>query len=100
MDAMNLKYIKELLIKIDDCSYKEKRVWKELAENTIKENIENYCNKIVEDIKINRDGCYGFTAHVINKDTNKNEYIKFTFISHNQSCRIVYEGKFEINIRL
>ena len=100
MDAMNLKYIKELLIKIDDCSYEEKRVWRELATNTIKENIEKYCNKIVEDIKINRNECYGFIAHVINKDTNKNEYIKFTFIAHNPSCKIVYEDKFEINIRL
>ena len=28
------------------------------------------------------------------------EYIKFEYIAHNKSCKITYNGKFEVSIKL
>lgn len=100
MDTINLNCIKKYLIKLEDCSYEEKKQFRQITKDYIKETIEKSCNVLVKEIKINRDYCYGFIAHIINKLTDDKEYIKFTYISHNNSCRIVYNGKFEINIKL
>ena len=100
MEAMNLKHIKNFLIELDTCTYEEKRKLRQLTKDYIKESVEKSCNTIVEDIKINKNYCYGFTAYTINKLTDKKEYIKFTYITHSNSCKIVYDGKFEVNIKL
>lgn len=100
MEAMNLNYIKQLLIKLDTCTYEEKKEIRQFVIDYIKKVIEENCNTIVEDIKINKDGCYGFTVNTINKLSNSEEYIKFAYIAHSGSCRIMYNGKFEVNIKL
>ncbi len=100
MNTINLNCIKQYLIKLENCTYEEKRQFRQITKDYIKEVIEKSCNVLVEEIKINRNCCYGFTVHVINKLTDKKEYIKFVYIAHNNSCCIVYNNKFEINIKL
>lgn len=100
MDTINLNCIKQYLIKLENCPYEEKKQFRQITKNYIKEVVEKSCNVLVEEIKINRSCCYGFMAHVINKLTDKEEYIKFAYIAHSKSCRIMFNGKFEINIKL
>lgn len=100
MDTINLNCIKQYLIKLENCSYEEKKQFRQITRVYIKEVIEKSCSVLVEEIKINRNCCYGFTAHVINKLTDKEEYIKFEYIPYSKSCRIMFNSKFEINIEL
>lgn len=100
MDTINLNYIKQYLIKLENCPYEEKKQWLQITKDYIKKVVEKSCNVLVEEIKINRDCCYGFTVYVINKLTDKEERIKFAYIAHSKSCRIMFNGKFEINIQL
>ncbi len=100
MNTINLNCIKQYLIKLENCPYEEKKQFRQITKDYIKEVVEKSCNVFIEDIKIKRDRNYGFFVYTISKLTDDKEYINFTYISHNNSCRIVYNGKFEINIKL
>ena len=95
MDTINLQLIKQMLVKLDNADYEEKKELREITKKYIIENVEKSCDVYVKEIEINRRGGYGFTIHTIN-----DEYIKFTYIAHNKSCKIIYDGKFEVNITL
>ena len=95
MDTINLQLIKQMLIKLDNAEYEEKKELREITKKYIIENIEKSCDVYVREIEINRRGGYGFTIYTI-----YNEYIKFTYIAHNKSCKIIYNGKFEVSIKL
>ena len=95
MDTINLQLIKQMLIKLDKAEYEERKELREITKKHIIENVEKSCNVYVKEIKIHRNGGYGFTIHTIN-----DEYIKFEYIAHNESCKIAYNGKFEISIKL
>ena len=95
MDTINLQLIKQMLINLDKAEYEEKKELREITKKYIIENVEKSCDVYVKEIKIHRNGGYGFTIHTIN-----DEYIKFTYIAHNESCKIMYNGKFEVSIKL
>lgn len=95
MDTINLQLIKQMLIKLDKAEYEERKELREITKKHIIENVEKSCDVYVKEIKIHRNGGYGFTIHTIN-----DEYIKFEYIAHNESCKIAYNGKFEISIKL
>ena len=95
MDTINLQLIKQMLIKLDKAEYEERKELREITKKYIIENVEKSCDVYVKEIKIHRNGGYGFTIHTIN-----DEYIKFEYIAHNESCKIAYNGKFEISIKL
>ena len=95
MDTINLQLIKQMLINLDKAEYEEKKELREITKKYIIENVEKSCDVYVKEIKIHRNGGYGFTIHTIN-----DEYIKFTYIAHNESCKITYNGKFEVSIKL
>ena len=96
MNTMNLELIKKMLVKLDKAeTIQERRELRKITRKYIVENVEKSCDIHIRDIEINRRGGYGFTVYTI-----YNEYIKFTYVAHNESCRIVYDGKFEINIKL
>ena len=95
MDTINLQLIKQMLIKLDKAEYEERKELREITKKYIIENVEKSCDVYVKEIKIHRNGGYGFTIHTIN-----DEYIKFTYIAHNESCKIMYNGKFEVSIKL
>ena len=95
MDTINLQLIKQMLIKLDKAEYEERKELREITKKYIIENVEKSCNVYVKEIKIHRNGGYGFTIHTIN-----DEYIKFEYIAHNKSCKITYNGKFEVSIKL
>ena len=95
IDTMNLGLIKKMLVKLDNAEYEERKELRELTKKYIIENVEKSCDIYVKEIKIHRHGGYGITIHTIN-----DEYIKFEYIAHNNSCRIMYNGKFELNIKL
>ena len=95
MDTINLQLIKQMLINLDKAEYEEKKELREITKKYIIENVEKSCDVYVKEIKIHRNGGYGFTIHTIN-----DEYIKFTYIAHNESCKIMYNGKFELSIKL
>ena len=95
MDTINLQLIKQMLIKLDKAEYEERKELREITKKYIIENVEKSCDVYVKEIKIHRNGGYGFTIHTIN-----DEYIKFEYIAHNKSCKIAYNGKFEISIKL
>ena len=95
MDTINLQLIKQMLIKLDKAEYEERKELREITKKYIIENVEKSCDVYVKEIKIHRNGGYGFTIHTIN-----DEYIKFEYIAHNKSCRIAYNGKFEVSIKL
>lgn len=95
MDTINLQLIKQMLIKLDKVEYEERKELREITKKYIIENVEKSCDVYVKEIKIHRRSGYGFTIHTIN-----DEYIKFEYIAHNESCKITYNGKFEISIKL
>lgn len=95
MNTINLDLIKKMLIKLDKAEYEERKNLRETTKKYITENIEKSCDVYVKEIKIHRNSGYGFTIRTVN-----DEYIKFTYIAHNESCRIIYNGKFELNIKL
>ena len=95
MDTINLQLIKQMLIKLDKAEYEERKELREITKKHIIENVEKSCDVYVKEIKIHRNGGYGFTIHTIN-----DERIIFTYIAHNKSCKITYNGKFEVSIKL
>ena len=95
MDTINLQLIKQMLIKLDKAEYEERKELREITKKYIIENVEKSCDVYVKEIKIHRNGGYGFTIYTIN-----DERIKFEYIAHNESCKIAYNGKFEISIKL
>ena len=95
MDTINLQLIKQMLIKLDKAEYEERKELREITKKYIIENVEKSCDVYVKGIKIHRHSGYGFTIYTIN-----DEYIKFEYIAHNKSCKITYNGKFEISIKL
>ena len=95
MDTINLQLIKQMLIKLDKAEYEERKELREITKKHIIENVEKSCNVYVKEIKIHRNGGYGFTIYTIN-----DERIKFEYIAHNESCKITYNGKFEVSIKL
>ena len=95
MDVINLELIKKMLIKLDNAEYEEKKELREITKKYIIKNVEESCDVYVKEIKIHRNRGYGFTIHTIN-----DEYIIFTYIAHNKSCKIIYNGKFEVSIKL
>ena len=96
MDTINLELIKKMLVKLEKAeTIEERRELREITKKYIIENVEKSCDVYVKEIKIHRNGGYGFTIHTIN-----DEYIKFEYIAHNKSCRIAYNGKFEVSIKL
>ena len=96
MDTINLQLIKQMLVKLEKAeTIEERRELRKITKKHIIENVEKSCNVYVKEIKIHRNGGYGFTIHTIN-----DEYIKFEYIAHNKSCKIAYNGKFEISIKL
>ena len=95
MDTINLQLIKQMLIKLDKAEYEERKELREITKKYIIENVEKSCDVYVKEIKIHRNGGYGFTIHTIN-----DEYIKFEYIAYNKSCKITYNGKFEVSIKL
>ena len=95
MDTINLQLIKQMLIKLDKAEYEERKELREITKKYIIENVEKSCDVYVKEIKIHRNGGYGFTIYTIN-----DEYIKFEYIAHNKSCKITYNGKFEVSIKL
>ena len=95
MDTINLQLIKQMLIKLDKAEYEERKELREITKKYIIENVEKSCDVYVKEIKIHRNGGYGFTIYTIN-----DERIKFEYIAHNESCKITYNGKFEVSIKL
>ena len=96
MDTINLQLIKQMLIKLDKAeTIEERRELRKITKKHIIENVEKSCNVYVKEIEIHRNGGYGFTIYTIN-----DEYIKFEYIAHNKSCKITYNGKFEVSIKL
>lgn len=96
MDTINLQLIKQMLIKLEKAeTIEERRELREITKKHIIENVEKSCNVYVKEIEIHRRSGYGFTIYTIN-----DEYIKFEYIAHNKSCKIIYNGKFEVSIKL
>lgn len=96
MDTINLELIKKMLVKLEKAeTIEERRELREITKKYIIENVEKSCDVYVKEIEIHRHSGYGFTIHTIN-----DEYIKFEYIAHNESCKIIYNGKFEVSIKL
>ena len=73
MDTINLELIKQMLIKLDKAeTIEERRELRKITKKHIIENVEKSCIVYVKEIKIHRNGGYGFTIYTIN-----DEYIKF-----------------------
>ena len=92
MENINLSLIKKSIIKLDEMDLEKRKQYREILKDTIKTDIEKSCDIYVREIKLLRDHD-GFIAYDINDN-----YIKITFYSN--YCRIAYNGKFHINIKL
>ena len=92
MENINLSLIKKSIIKLDEMELEKRRQYREILKDTIKTDIEKSCDIYVREIKLLRDHD-GFIAYDINDN-----YIKIIFYSN--YCRIAYNGKFHINIKL
>lgn len=101
LNKINLKSIKEMLVKYDDLlengDLNARKEYREMLKSFLKENFEKACDRYITDVKINRDS-YGFTLYTFDKHTNKEQYIKVTYIAHNKSCKIIFNGKFSIEL--
>ena len=89
---INLSLIKKSIIKLDDMDLEERRQYREILKDTIKTDIEKSCDIYVKEVKLLRDHD-GFVVYDID-----DKYIKVVF--YFDYCRICYEGKFSINIKL
>ena len=92
MENINLSLIKKSIIKLDEMELEKRKQYREILKNTIKTDIEKSCDIYVREIKLLRNHD-GFIVYDINDN-----YIKITFYSN--YCRIAYNGKFHINIKL
>ena len=70
----------------------KRKQYREILKNTIKTDIEKSCDIYVKEIKLLRDHD-GFIVYDID-----DKYIKVVF--YFDYCRICYDGKFSINIKL
>ena len=92
MENINLSLIKKSIIKLDEMELEKRRQYREILKNTIKTDIEKSCDIYVREIKLLRDHD-GFIVYDID-----DKYIKVVF--YFDCCRICYNGKFSINIKL
>ena len=92
MENINLSLIKKSIIKLDEMELEKRKQYREILKNSIKTDIEKSCDIYVREIKLLRDHD-GFIVYDID-----NKYIKVVF--HFDYCRICYDGKFGINIKL
>ena len=92
MENINLSLIKKSIIKLDEMELEKKRQYREILKDTIKTDIEKSCDIYVREIKLLRDHD-GFIVYDID-----DKYIKVVF--YFDYCRICYDGKFSINIKL
>ena len=92
MENINLSLIKKSIIKLDEMELEKRRQYREILKNSIKTDIEKSCDIYVREIKLLRDHD-GFIVYDID-----DKYIKVVF--HFDYCRICYDGKFGINIKL
>ena len=92
MENINLSLIKKSIIKLDEMDLEKRKQYREILKNTIKTDIEKSCDIYVKEIKLLRDHD-GFIVYDID-----DKYIKVVF--YFDCCRICYNGKFSINIKL
>ena len=92
MENINLSLIKKSIIKLDEMDLEKRKQYREILKNTIKTDIEKSCDIYVREIKLLRDHD-GFIVYDID-----DKYIKVVF--YFDHCRICYDGKFSINIKL
>ena len=92
MENINLSLIKKSIIKLDEMDLEKRKQYREILKNTIKTDIEKSCDIYVREIKLLRDHD-GFIVYDID-----DKYIKVVF--YFDCCRICYNGKFSINIKL
>ena len=89
---INLSLIKKSIIKLDEMELEKRRQYREILKDTIKTDIEKSCDIYVKEVKLLRDHD-GFIVYDID-----DKYIKVVF--YFDCCRICYDGKFSINIKL
>ena len=92
MENINLSLIKKSIKKLEGMDLEKRKQYREILKNTIKTDIEKSCDIYVREIKLLRDHD-GFIVYDID-----DKYIKVVF--HFDYCRICYDGKFGINIKL
>ena len=92
MENINLSLIKKSIIKLDEMELEKRKQYREILKNTIKTDIEKSCDIYVKEVKLLRDHD-GFIVYDID-----DKYIKVVF--YFDYCRICYDGKFSINIKL
>ena len=92
MDNINLSLIKKSIIKLDEMELEKRKQHREILKNSIKTDIEKSCDIYVKEVKLLRDHD-GFVVYDID-----DKYIKVVF--YFDYCRICYDGKFGINIKL
>ena len=92
MENINLSLIKKSIIKLDEMELEKRKQYREILKNTIKTDIEKSCDIYVKEVKLLRDHD-GFIVYDID-----DIYIKVVF--YFDYCRICYDGKFSINIKL
>ena len=92
MNNINLSLIKKSIIKLDEMDLEKRKQYREILKDTIKTDIEKSCDIYVREIKLLRDHD-GFIVYDID-----DKYIKVVF--YFDCCRICYNGKFSMNIKL
>ena len=89
---IDLNLIKKSITKLDSMDLEKRKQYREILIDTIKKGFEKSCDIYVKEIKLLRDHD-GFIVYDID-----DKYIKVVF--HFDYCRICYDGKFGINIKL
>ena len=92
MENINLSLIKKSIIKLDEMDLEKRRQYREILKDSIKTDIEKSWDIYVKEVKLLRD----HDGFIVNDIDDK--YIKVVF--HFDYCRICYDGKFSINIKL
>ena len=92
MENINLSLIKKSIKKLEEMDLEKRRQYREILKDSIKTDIEKSCDIYVKEIKLLRDND-GFIVYDID-----DKYIKVVF--YFDYCRICYDGKFGINIKL
>ena len=92
MENINLNLIKKTMTKLDSMDLEKRKQYREILIDTIKKGFEKSCDIYVKEVKLLRDHD-GFIVYDID-----DKYIKVVF--YIDYCRICYDGKFGINIKL
>ena len=92
MENINLSLIKKSIKKLEEMDLEKRRQYREILKDSIKTDIEKSCDIYVKEVKLLRDHD-GFIVYDID-----DKYIKVVF--YFVYCRICYDGKFSINIKL